>query len=370
MLALVLLASWVLQTASIGNFTFVMLPGQSFYATPCNGCPPDGPNTFVVGQWGESQTCVVQTNGTGIEGSKPFALLYVDGHCPVGAIFDIKLATADRQRPWNPYPADADPKRLVFTPAVGFESDPKCENDPLAVANRIAFNKGLAALRPGDVFTVPQGTHCMAAGIVGSRLSHVTLDIQGEIRFAQHPDHWSNASTGKYANGILLQGLTNVTITSSTRTGLIKSNGCIHWYYQRLAHKVRDPPPLFEVSADPELTFASSKIVWEHMAVEDGPNWQTYWHKVTDLTIRYVRVDITCIPPIGTITNMLGALALNTDGIDIWGSNVWVHDVEITNADDCVCVKGDDLTLTLTLTPTLIERRQRWLTYLERELDD
>ena len=36
----------------------------------------------------------------------------------------------------------------------------------------------------------------------------------------------------------------------------------------------------------------------------------------------------------------MGALALNTDGIDVWGSDVHVHDVEITNADDCVCVKG------------------------------
>ena len=75
------------------------------------------------------------------------------------------------------------------------------------------------------------------------------------------------------------------------------------------------------------------------MVVEDGPNWQTYWNKVTHLIIRYVKIDITCIPPDNTIENMLGALELNTDGIDIWGSNVHVHDVEVTNADDCICVK-------------------------------
>lgn len=28
-----------------------------------------------------------------------------------------------------------------------------------------------------------------------------------------------------------------------------------------------------------------------------------------------------------------------TDGIDIWGSNVWIHDVEVSNKDECVCVK-------------------------------
>jgi len=27
------------------------------------------------------------------------------------------------------------------------------------------------------------------------------------------------------------------------------------------------------------------------------------------------------------------------DGIDVWGSNIHIHDVEVTNKDDCVTVK-------------------------------
>jgi hypothetical protein len=27
------------------------------------------------------------------------------------------------------------------------------------------------------------------------------------------------------------------------------------------------------------------------------------------------------------------------DGIDVWGTNIWVHDVEVTNKDECVTVK-------------------------------
>jgi rhamnogalacturonan hydrolase len=27
------------------------------------------------------------------------------------------------------------------------------------------------------------------------------------------------------------------------------------------------------------------------------------------------------------------------DGIDVWGINVWIHDVEVTNKDECVTVK-------------------------------
>jgi rhamnogalacturonan hydrolase len=27
------------------------------------------------------------------------------------------------------------------------------------------------------------------------------------------------------------------------------------------------------------------------------------------------------------------------DGFDVWGNNIWVHDVEVTNKDECVTVK-------------------------------
>lgn len=28
------------------------------------------------------------------------------------------------------------------------------------------------------------------------------------------------------------------------------------------------------------------------------------------------------------------------DGIDVWGFNMWIHDVEVTNKDECVTVKN------------------------------
>lgn len=33
------------------------------------------------------------------------------------------------------------------------------------------------------------------------------------------------------------------------------------------------------------------------------------------------------------------------DGIDVWGTNIWVHDVEVTNKDECVTVKVGSGTL-------------------------
>jgi len=44
----------------------------------------------------------------------------------------------------------------------------------------------------------------------------------------------------------------------------------------------------------------------------------------------------------GEIYNMAirGANIGGSDGVDVWGNNVWVHDVEVTNRDECVTVKS------------------------------
>lgn len=39
---------------------------------------------------------------------------------------------------------------------------------------------------------------------------------------------------------------------------------------------------------------------------------------------------------------LLDLSAFNTDGIDIDGHNVWIHDVDIWNQDDCIAVKDND----------------------------
>ncbi|KAI9688333.1 MAG: hypothetical protein M1822_001281 [Bathelium mastoideum] len=44
----------------------------------------------------------------------------------------------------------------------------------------------------------------------------------------------------------------------------------------------------------------------------------------------------------GEIYNIIirGIQIGETDGIDVWGENIWVHDVEVTNGDECVTVKS------------------------------
>lgn len=43
----------------------------------------------------------------------------------------------------------------------------------------------------------------------------------------------------------------------------------------------------------------------------------------------------------GEVYNMIirGGNEGGLDGIDVWSTNIWIHDVEVTNKDECVTVK-------------------------------
>lgn len=49
----------------------------------------------------------------------------------------------------------------------------------------------------------------------------------------------------------------------------------------------------------------------------------------------------------GEVYNMIirGGNEGGLDGIDVWGTNVWVHDVEVSNKDECVTVKVGRLSI-------------------------
>ena len=63
---------------------------------------------------------------------------------------------------------------------------------------------------------------------------------------------------------------------------------------------------------------------------------------MVDVEIHHVKVNVDCSPikPNTVIKEALDSIAKETDGIDVWGTNVHIHNVEISNFDDCICVKG------------------------------
>lgn len=71
-----------------------------------------------------------------------------------------------------------------------------------------------------------------------------------------------------------------------------------------------------------------------HLVIQAGSNGEVY-----NMAIRG-----TCFAKLMPSQEMAdswlaGANLGGSDGVDVWGTNHWIHDVEVTNRDECVTVK-------------------------------
>ena len=76
----------------------------------------------------------------------------------------------------------------------------------------------------------------------------------------------------------------------------------------------------------------------ENIFFKNSPYWTTSFSDVADVEIRYSKIEARRNSENNHDFWNLGAF--NTDGFDVAGKNVWIHDVDVWNQDDCVCVKG------------------------------
>lgn len=73
---------------------------------------------------------------------------------------------------------------------------------------------------------------------------------------------------------------------------------------------------------------------------QDMGNFSIHGIALIDSPSYYLTLDTVTNGEIYNII-MRGPTTLGgTDAIDVWGSNVWVHDIEATNGDECVTVKS------------------------------
>jgi len=330
----------------LGAHDFIMFPGQTFEFYP-NA-------TWYVSTW--SGECVVKLNPEPKKSDEtsfkfhshpkpqivPFAYVVVadNEQCPVGEIF-----SPGKQFPWKPYNPKTSPRTLIFDTA---SKVPFCfgVSNEEAVKNTATLNDLLDSMNHGDRLIIAPGIHCMGAGVHGFRLEHNVIDLQGTLYFAQTTKEWPHSNTkdpkSVFIDAVLFSGVTNVTLTSSNRLGGLEAEGCLHWYTQRTFDNVNGGNKMLHFMYDNITTFASSQILVEYIQVQNGPFWQTFYEKVVNVEIHHVKVNVDCSPlkPNTVIKEALDSIAKETDGIDVWGTNVHIHNVEVSNFDDCICVKG------------------------------
>lgn len=134
---------------------------------------------------------------------------------------------------------------------------------------------------------------------------------------------------------LYLQNSSGVTLTSSLEAGgVLDGQGAAWWGIPGVGYLERgeNRPKLLELDGGRD-------ILVEKLLLKDSPYWTFWAHGMDGLEVRHTRIDARRTSEQKHTT--IDLTAFNTDGFDVTGRNVWIHDCEVWNQDDSVCVKDD-----------------------------
>jgi len=207
-----------------------------------------------------------------------------------------------------------------------------------AVSNTNKMNSALAALAPGDVLLVPNRTYLMMGGVTASNIVNVTLQIDGTLLWSDDTSAWPtevkhNKSTSMPITAMIFENSKQFSITSSG-TGVLNGNGAAWWGLPGIGYLERgkNRPPLMSVSV-------AQDFLLERIHFVQAPRFNFVSTSLKNATIRYCQVDSrrTSADSHGVID----LTAFNTDGFDVSGNGIHIHDCSVWNQDDTFCIKAN-----------------------------
>ena len=174
-----------------------------------------------------------------------------------------------------------------------------------------AVNSAFAACKTGGVVVVPSGNYALSTWLTLSGGSAWALQLDGVI--------YRTGTDG--GNMIMIKHSNDFELFSSTSKGAIQGLG-----YE--FHKKGD-------TSGPRL-----------LRLYDVTNFSVHDIALVDSPLFHLSLD-TCES--GEVYNMVavGGDMGGLDGIDVWSTNIWVHDVMVTNKDECVTIKVSHPTIQL-----------------------
>eukprot|EP00946_MAST-07B_sp_MAST-7B-sp1_P001580 g1580.t1 len=127
---------------------------------------------------------------------------------------------------------------------------------------------------------------------------------------------------------ILIEHAAGLTLTSSG-AGVIDGNGASWWgYYQYLIHR-EDRPKLLRI-------YNATDVLVEHWHFRQSPYHTFHADDVARVEIRHCPVDNRVNEADSHGVWNLGAL--NTDGFDLQGRDIYIHNCSVWNQDDCFTI--------------------------------
>ena len=203
-------------------------------------------------------------------------------------------------------------------------------------ANAHLFNQTLASLQNGDTLFIPANkTFWLMGGIYARGLVNVTIQIDGIVKFSDNQDVWPrNPQTKRVHECFFFEQLNYVTFTSSLpggTKGTIDGTGANWWGAVEYLLIGENRPRLLSI-------YNSTNLLVENILLKNSPYWTFLANDIANLEIRNTDVDARRRPDI-QYHDLTELQAFNTDGFDVAGKNVWIHDCTIWNDDDCIAVK-------------------------------
>ncbi|KAF2111278.1 RGase A [Lophiotrema nucula] len=161
-----------------------------------------------------------------------------------------------------------------------------------------------AACKSGGVVVIPSGDYAMSTWVSLTKGAGVAIQLDGTI--------YRTGTAG--GNMIFVQSSDDFELFSSTGKGAVQGNG-------------------YQIHAQGSRTGARILRLYK------VTNFSVHDVVLVDAPAFHFSMD-TCTN--GEVYNMAirGGDWGGLDGIDIWSNNIWIHDVEVTNKDECVTVKS------------------------------
>ena len=193
------------------------------------------------------------------------------------------------------------------------------------------LNSTINGLLPDDVLFIPNKTFTLIGGIVARDLFNVTFLIDGTLSFSDDRNTWPKDGNGYVLECIYMENIEDVIFTSSS-VGILNGNGRKWWGAVQYLKNQEDRPRLLHINV-------SKNVLVEHLLLKDSPFWTFYAQQSNGLIVRYTDVDARWTDE--DSHTLLDLQAFNTDGFDVSGVDVHIHDCSIWNQDDCISVKGN-----------------------------
>lgn len=218
----------------------------------------------------------------------------------------------------------------------------------VAVQNRDLFVSTLSSLASGDTLLVPNTTFQFMGGMVFTNLTNITIQIDGTLSFSDDMKAWPKESSKDKKmprKALIFQDCSGLKLTSSG-TGTLNGNGGKWWGVPGigyLIHGKNRPPMLNMVNV--------SDVIVENLLFLNAPRFSFTSEDLNGAIIRHCEVSARRTKR--DDHTFIDLSAFNTDGFDVAGTNIHVHDVTVWNQDDTIAIKAHSH---LTTENVLVER--------------